>query len=99
MTIAHLRTYTIKEGQMDSWLGLWQNTLVPLMAKHGIKAETAWVNEDASQFVWIRSYGDDMEDIERKEASFYGCEWWLENVDMVRGHMTDRDIKLLKSFD
>lgn len=99
MTLAHLRTYTIKDGQMDSWLKLWKDTLVPLMAEHGIKAETAWVSDDGSQFVWIRSYGDSMGDIERKEASFYGCDWWLANVDMVRGHMTDRDIKLIKSFD
>lgn len=99
MTIAHLRTYTINKGQMDSWLELFKNTLLPLMAEHGIKAETVWVNEDNSQFIWIRSYGDTIEELERKEASFYGSKWWEENVNMVRGHLAHRDIKLIKSVD
>ncbi len=99
MTIAHLRTYTMNQGMMPAWLKLFNTTLVPLMAEHGMKAETVWVNEDDSQFIWVRSYGDTMEELEQKEAAFYGCDWWLENVDMVRGHMAHRDIKVIKSAD
>ena len=33
MAIAHLRTYTINKGQMDSWLELFRERLTPLLAE------------------------------------------------------------------
>ena len=93
--IAHLRTYNIGEGKMDAWLELFKDKLVPLLAEHGITVDGSWVNEDRSEFIWVRSYGDTPEDIERKEAACYGSEWWLANVDHVRTHLTGRDIKLI----
>ena len=53
---------------------------------------TVWINEEKSQFIWIRSYGNSLDDIEKKEAIFYGTDWWVENVDMVRGHLAHREI-------
>ena len=97
MTIAHLRTYDIKEGQLDSWLKVFNENIIPLLNEHGIKVESTWVSEDGSQFIWIRSYGESESDIEAKEAAFYGSDWWVANVDMVRGHLSGRDIKLIKS--
>ena len=97
MTIAHLRTYTINKGQMDDWLKLFHEKLVPLMAEHGIKVESAWVNDERTQFIWIRSYGDSVENIQKREAAFYGSEWWKANVGHVRGHIAHREIKQLAS--
>ena len=62
MTIAHLRTYTINKGQLDSWLELFPK-LIPLMEEANIKVECSWVNEERTQFIWIRSYGDSIENI------------------------------------
>ena len=98
MTVAHLRTYTINKGQMDAWLKLFKEKLVPLMAEHGIKVESAWVNDENSQFIWIRSYGDNVKNIETKEAAFYGSEWWVANVGHVRSHLAHREIKLIHSI-
>lgn len=91
MTVAHLRTYTINKGQMDSWLELFP-TLVPLMAEAGITVESTWLNEEKTQFIWIRSYGDSADNIEKCEAAFYGSDWWVANVDMVRSHIAHREI-------
>ena len=96
MKIAHLRTYTMNSGQMDSWLTLFENKLIPLMEKQGIKVESYWVNEENTQFIWIRSYGNSIKNIKQKEDSFYGSEWWKKNVDFVRGHISHREIKLIK---
>jgi hypothetical protein len=94
--IAHLRTYKVASGKMDSWLSVFESKLIPLMAEHGIKVESYWVNEDASEFIWIRSYGATLVELEAKEAAFYGSEWWIANVDYVRSHLTgDREIKLI----
>ncbi len=95
--IAHLRTYTINKGMMDGWLELFHEKLVPLLDEAGIKVESAWVNDERTQFVWIRSYGDSASDIEKKEAAFYGADWWLANVDHVRSHLAHREIQLIES--
>ena len=91
MTIAHLRTYTINKGQLDSWLELFPK-LIPLMEEANIKVECSWVNEERTQFIWIRSYGDSVENISKYEAQFYGSDWWLANVDHVRSHIAHREI-------
>ena len=38
MSVAHLRTYTINVGQMDSWLELFNDQLVPLLREHDIRS-------------------------------------------------------------
>ena len=92
MTVAHLRTYTINKGMLDSWLELFHDKIVPLSAEAGITVESSWVNEERTQFIWIRSYGDSVESIAKAEAAFYGSEWWLANVDHVRSHLAHREI-------
>ena len=91
MTIAHLRTYTINKGHLDSWLELFPK-LIPLMEEANIKVECSWVNEERTQFIWIRSYGDSVDNIANCEAQFYGSDWWLANVDHVRSHIAHREI-------
>ena len=91
MTVAHLRTYTINKGMMDDWLALFPK-LIPVMEDAGIKVESTWVNEERAKFIWIRSYGDSVENIATAEAAFYGSEWWLANVVHVRSHLAHREI-------
>ena len=92
MTIAHLRIYTVNKGQMDSWLKLFKEEIVPHTEEAGIEVVTHWVNSEKSQFIWIRAYGESEADIETKEAAFYGSDWWAANVDRIRGHLAHREI-------
>ena len=89
---AHLRIYTVNKGMMDAWLNLFNEKIIPLLTEAGIKVESTWVNEERSQFIWIRSYGNNKEEIVTKENKFYGTKWWTENVDMVRSHLAHREI-------
>lgn len=98
MTVAHLRTYTINAGQMDSWLALFNEQLIPLLREHDIRVDGAWVNDARTQFIWVRSYGQTDADLERKEAAFYGSAWWQANVDYVRGHLAHREIEVIRSL-
>lgn len=97
MTIAHLRTYTINKGMMDSWLSTFDK-LIPLMSEHGIKVESAWMSDEGTQFIWIRSYGDDTANIEMAEAGFYGSDYWVANVDQIRSHIAHREIVQIGSI-
>ena len=92
MTVAHLRTYTINKGMLDSWLKLFRDEIVPRSTEADIKVENSWVNEERTQFIWIRSYGDSVDNIATAEAAFYGSEWWIANVDHVRSHIAHREI-------
>jgi hypothetical protein len=76
---------------MDDWLALFPK-LIPVMEDAGIKVESTWVNEERTKFIWIRSYGDSVENIATAEAAFYGSEWWLANVVHVRSHLAHREI-------
>ncbi|MGI9336480.1 MAG: NIPSNAP family protein [Gammaproteobacteria bacterium] len=96
--IAHLRIYTINKGMMEDWQKLFRDELVGLMAEAGIKVESAWTNAEATQFIWIRSYGDSTEDIATKEKAFYESPWWVENVDYVRSHIAHREITVIQSI-
>ena len=96
MTVAHLRTYTINKGMLDSWLEAFEK-LRPAMTEAGIKVESSWVNEERTQFIWIRSYGDSADSIETAETAFYGSEYWLANVEHVRSHLAHREIKQIET--
>ena len=95
--VGQLRIYTINKGMMDDWLRLFREEIVPRAKEAGIGIRTAWVNEDRTQFIWIRTFGDKSE-IEPKEAAFYGTDWWKQNVDFIRGHHAHREITLIEPF-
>ena len=95
--IGQLRIYTINAGMMDSWLKLFKEEIVPRVKEAGMGIQTAWVNQERTQFIWIRTY-DSIEDIEVKEAAFYGTDFWKANVDRIRGHHAHREIVVIEPF-
>ena len=42
--ISQLRTYTINRGRMESWVKIFNEVLVPMQERHGIKIEAGWTN-------------------------------------------------------
>jgi hypothetical protein len=49
-----LRIYDIKQGEMEGWLELFREKVVPMHAKYDMPVRKAWVAPERSQFVWIR---------------------------------------------
>ena len=84
--ISQIRTYTINRGMMDQWVSLFNDKLVGIMNQYGIAVDDAWVNQDQTQFVWIRSFAD-ADDIPVKEAAFYGSPEWNSIMDHARSHI------------
>jgi hypothetical protein len=95
--VGQLRIYTINKGMMDSWLELFREEIIPRVHEAGMGIKTAWVNDERTQFIWIRTYGDKSE-IEEKEAAFYGTDWWKQNVDRIRGHHAHREVTVIEPF-
>ena len=95
--VGQLRIYTINAGMMDSWLKLFKEEIAPRVKEAGMGIQTAWVNQERMQFIWIRTY-DSIEDIEVKEAAFYGTDFWKANVDRIRGHIAHREMVVIEPF-
>jgi hypothetical protein len=53
-----LRSYRVKAGQMDAFLRLWEEQVLPARQQHGFAVHGAWVNRADERFVWLVSHDD-----------------------------------------
>jgi hypothetical protein len=64
-----LRMYTIKPGEMPSWLEEWRRLVAPLRRRLGFEILGAWTTE-SDQFVWILRY-EGPTTWEQADAAYY----------------------------
>ena len=93
--VSQLRMYTVNRGMMDQWVKFFTETLVPMQEKHGIKIEGMWVNEDSTQFIWIRSFAD-AEDMKAKVEAFRSSPEWQAVRDHVMSHLALEDVQTME---
>lgn len=69
---SQLRIYRIKDGQMENWLKFFNEKAVPLHRKFGIPAYAGWVDESASEFIWVRDFpeGEPIAAVERRYVTW-----------------------------
>jgi len=95
--IGQLRTYTINMGMMESWLKLFRDELAPNLKKAGMSVHTAWVNDEGTKFIWVRTVGDRSE-MEPKQAAFWASDWFKEHETRVRSHIAHSEVVVLEPF-
>jgi hypothetical protein len=87
-----LRRYEITPGDMEAFLDWWRD-IVPVREQYGFKVRFAFVDEEASQFVWAVSHDGDFAEVERiyyespeRGAVFARMGDWITetHVSMVR---------------
>ena len=66
--VTQVRIYTINRGMLDSWIELWNSTVVPTSASYGVRVLGAWVNRPQNEFIWLREF-DTEETLRRYESS------------------------------
>ena len=54
-----MRIYTINRGQLDSWINMFNEKIVPTSAQYGVKVIGAWVNRPQNEFIWVRTFESD----------------------------------------
>ena len=54
-----LRLYTINRGQMDEFVRVWREGVLPLRRRAGFTVEGAWIVEATNQFAWVVSLPDE----------------------------------------
>ncbi len=68
--VSQLRIYTINAGMMDAWLKMFEEHIRPVHSKLGMPVERTWVNAEANEFVWVRSFRS-AEEIKGKEEAYF----------------------------
>lgn len=72
---AQLRIYTINRGQMDLFLPIFLNEVIPAHKRHGHVILGPWTNVQRNKLVWFRNY-QSPEDAKAKDQALYGSAEW-----------------------
>ena len=94
--IAEIRTYTVKDGMLDSYLELFNRQIVPNHRKHGIAVLGAWADRQKNQVTWIRTFASREE--RKRKLDVYEVSPERDAVFPIASfHMTNHDVKVLES--
>jgi|SRR5438105_12883578 len=66
--LTQVRSYTVKDGKMDSWVKHFNEKIVPTSAKYGVHVQAAWVNRAQNEFIWVRTF-ESQETLKKYEES------------------------------
>ena len=91
MAFYELRQYKVLNGQMENWLKVMQEEIIPFqVAKGMVIAGTFRGEDDESVYVWIRRFENEEK---RKElySSVYESEVWKNDISPRLSTMLDRD--------
>lgn len=93
--IYQLRVYIPNRGMMDEWVKYFNETLIPIQEKFGVKVEHAWATDD-NHFVWVRSFAD-AEDMAAKQEALYGSPDWAAVTDKAQSFHATGYIKTMEA--
>lgn len=65
-----IRLYTINKNQMDNFVELWEQQILPLRKSLGFEVSDAWIMKETNQFVWVLRYNG-TEPWEEKDNAYY----------------------------
>jgi len=63
-----IRTYTVRDGQLDAWVERWRTLIVPLRREFGFEVHGSWVDRDRNAHVWVISYAGEQSFAEANAA-------------------------------
>jgi len=93
--VSQLRIYTINPGMMDSWLKIFEETIRPVHSKLGIPVERTWINAEANEFVWVRSFKN-AEEIKGKEESYFASDERKALGDIPQQHIAKMEVRVIE---
>ncbi|KAB2856311.1 MAG: NIPSNAP family containing protein [Anaerolineae bacterium] len=68
--LAQLRTYTINKGEMEEFVAVWRDQVVPLRRHFGFIVDGGWVYAEANKFVWMVSLDGTPDEWEAKTKAY-----------------------------
>ncbi len=90
MAFYELRQYLIKPGQMDAWLKLFHEEILPFQVGKGMLITGIWRGEtDDSVFVWTRRFESEAQRV-ALYAAVYEDPHWKTSISPRVGECIDR---------
>lgn len=94
--IAEVRTYTVKDGMLDSYLQLYNRLIVPNHKKYGINVLGAWADKQKNQVTWIRTFASREE--RKRMLDIYEVSPERDAVFPIAAyHMVGAEVKVLEN--
>ena len=91
MAFYELRQYTVLEGQMENWLKVMQEEIIPFQVSKGmVIAGSFRGEEDDSVYVWIRRFESEAER-KRLYDDVYGSDLWKNDISPRLTSMLNRE--------
>jgi hypothetical protein len=91
MAFYELRQYKVRPGQMENWLKIMEEEIIPFQVAKGMVISASFRGEDDdSIYVWIRRF----ESEEHRKALYdavYGTTEWTEGIGPRLTDVLDRD--------
>lgn len=95
MRAYQLRSYRIKEGELDEWVDEWRQQVLPLRRDHGFDVLGPWIVRAESRFVWIIGH----DEFEEADARYYASpERIALDPDPAR-HLAEAQTWLMEPLD
>ena len=91
MAFYELRQYKVRNGQMENWLKVMQEEIIPFQVAKGMVISGSFRGEeDESVYVWIRRFENEEK---RKElySAVYESDVWKNEISPRLSSMLDRD--------
>ena len=99
MAFYELRQYTVLPGQMDNWLKVMEEEIIPFQVAKGMVIAGSFRGEDDdSVYVWIRRF----ESEEQREALYdavYGSDHWKNDVSPRLTSMLNREAMVVTRIE
>ena len=93
--VSQLRIYTMNPDMMESWLKLFEEHIRPLHSKLGMPIERTWVNAEANEFVWVRSFRT-AEEIPGKEEAYFASPERKALGDTPQKHIAKIEVRVIE---
>ena len=91
MAFYELRQYKVLDGQMDNWLTVMQEEIIPFQVAMGmVIAGSFRGEEDDSVYVWIRRFESEEQRVELY-AAVYESDIWNDDISPRLSSMLDRE--------
>ena len=91
MAFYELRQYKVLNGQMENWLKVMQEEIIPFqVAKGMVIAGSCRGEDDETVYVWIRRFENEEKRTELYSA-VYESEVWKNDISPRLSTMLDRD--------
>tara|TARA_B110000438_G_scaffold284576_1_gene313774 strand:+ start:227 stop:550 length:324 start_codon:yes stop_codon:yes gene_type:complete len=86
MAFYELRQYTVRPGQMNTWLKIMEEEIIPFQVAKGMVIAGSFRGEDDdSVYVWIRRFESEEQRVDLYDAVYGSTEW----TDVISPRLSD----------